>query len=936
MIVAISGWRGCNLIRTPGGAAAPARDEATQEGNGAFAREGCYLAAPGIVGYCFREDWQGSMNRNVEVSSRSYCRAAWPLKLSTLSVRKTERPGLPGGIALMGILLAVALPSPAFAGEPRRAPAGPSPSSTYRAVLDQYCVVCHNQQLRTAELMLDKADVTDVRKDAEVWEKVLDKLRAGAMPPAGMPRPDQATYNSFAGYLETALDRAATAEPHPGRVAVHRLNRAEYAKVIRDLLGITNLDVESLLPADDSGYGFDNIADVLSVSPTLLERYMSAAGRVSRLALGDRTMRPNLVTYDVPQFLVQDERMSEDLPFGSRGGIAIRHDFPLDGEYTLKIRLGRGPNDRILGLAERHQLEVRLGGARIKLFTVGGEHSGKPAADAAAASDPKVAAGPKKESAPGDKYEYNADAGLEVRFEAKAGPRLVGVDFLDETTEPEGAIPSEMAGLYAVRKVIFKGAGPSVAQVTINGPYNSTGPGETPSRLRIFVCRPADAAEELPCARKIISTLARHAYRRPVTNRDLRPLLRLYESGRKTGDFEAGIGMAIEGILISPKSLFRVEHDPANLAPGTVHRISDLELASRLSFFLWSSIPDDELLDVAAAGKLRNPTILEQQVRRMLRDPRSDALIANFAGQWLYLRKVPTLAPDRVQYPNFDENLRHAFEQETQLFLESNLQEDRSVLNLLNADYTFLNERLARFYGIPNVYGNQFRRVPLAGHDERRGLLGQGSILTVTSYANRTSPTIRGKWLLENVLGTPPPPPPPNVPSLKEDDAESGKVLTMRERMEEHRKNPTCAGCHMRMDPLGFALENFDGIGEWRTTEANVPINASGELPDGVKFDGPAGLRKILLAHPDQFASTVTERLLTYALGRGVEYYDKPAIREVTRKAASCDYRWSSIILGVVESTPFQMRVTKPQDSGAVKTMMSQNRVRQGKAGAER
>ena len=778
--------------------------------------------------------------------------------------------------------------------------------------------------------MLDKANLADVRTDAEVWEKVLDKLRAGAMPPAGMPRPDQATYDGFANYLETGLDRAAAANPQPGRVAVHRLNRAEYANVVRDLLGVTGLDVESMLPADDSGYGFDNIADVLSVSPTLLERYMSAAGRVSRLALGDRTMRPNLVTYDVPQFLVQDERISEDLPFGSRGGIAIRHDFPLDGEYTLKIRLGRGPNDRILGLADPHQIEVRLDGARIKVFTVGGEHSGKPVADAAAASDPKIPAGPKKGSTlpdKGDKYEYNADAGLEVRFKANAGPRLVGVDFLNEITEPEGAVPSEMADLYAVRKVIFKGLGPSVAEVTINGPYDATGPGETPSRRKILICHPANSAAELPCAQKIISTLARRAYRRPVTDRDLRPLLHLYEAGRKNGDFEAGIGMAIQGILISPKFLFRVEHDPANLAQGTVHRISDLELASRLSFFLWSSIPDDELLDVAAAGKLKNPVVLEQQVHRMLRDPRSDALITNFAGQWLYLRKVPTLAPDRVQYPNFDENLRDAFEEETQLFLESNLREDRSVLSLLNADYTFLNERLARFYGIPNVYGTEFRRVSLAGHDERRGLLGQGSILTVTSYANRTSPTIRGKWLLENVLGTPPPPPPPNVPSLKEDDADGGKVLTMRERMEEHRKNPVCAGCHVRMDPLGFALENFDGIGQWRTTESGVPINASGELPDGAKFDGPAGLRKVLLAHPDQFAGTVTERLLTYALGRGMEYYDMPAIRKIAKKAAECDYRWSSIILGIVESTPFQMRETRPQDSGTAKTMMSQNRV---------
>jgi len=812
------------------------------------------------------------------------------------------------------------------------APRTPNPDAStaapYRAVLNQYCVVCHNEQLHTAGLALSKMDVANVPEGAETWEKVIAKLRTGAMPPAGMPRPDKPTYDAFASYLETALDHAAVAKPNPGRLAVHRLNRAEYTNAIRDLLA-TDIDVESLLPVDDSGYGFDNIADVLSVSPMLLVRYMSAAGKVTRSAIGDPNILPNLETYDVPPLLAQDERMSEDLPFGSRGGMAIRHSFPLDGEYLIKIHLQRAgiEHDRqIIGLSEPHQLDVRVDGARIKLFTVGGE---QPENSESATGTPNASA--KKKFG----YDYRsadtADAHLEVRFAAKAGMRLVGVNFLNDASEREGVLDSPLAEFRILDKSSegrsdspgTKEDAPAVSQVSISGPYNAKGLGETPSRSKIFVCRPVNSADELPCASKILSRLARSAYRRPVSEGDVQALLNLYKIGRKEGGFEAGIGMALQRILVSPEFLFRIEQDPASVAPGTAYRISDLELASRLSFFLWSSIPDSQLLNLAAAGKLKEPAVLEQQVRRMLADSRSNALVTNFFGQWLYLRNMPGVHPDQEAFPEFDENLREAFEQETQLFLESNLREDRSVLDLLNADYTFVNERLARFYGIPNVYGSHFRRVSLNGHEERRGLLGQGSILTVTSYANRTSPTIRGKWLLTNVLGTPPPPPPPDVPSLKETPP-NGKVLTMRERMEQHRANAACAVCHAQMDPLGFALENFNGVGEWRTvSEAGSPVDASGVLPNGIKFNGPAELRNVLLSHPEQFADTVTDRLLTYALGRGVEYYDQPAVRKITREAASGNYRWSSLILGIVNSVPFEMRMSKPQ----AKTTVSQNQV---------
>lgn len=793
-----------------------------------------------------------------------------------------------------------------------------SPASQYRTVLNRYCFTCHNEKLKTADLILSKVDVENPAAEAPTWEKVVRKLRTRAMPPAGAPRPDEAFYDSFATYLETALDRSAAAKPHPGRTAIHRLNRSEYTNAVRDLLAVA-INSESLLPDDESTYGFDNIGDVLSVSPVLLERYMAAARKISRLAIGDPSTRLAFETYEIPKLLNQDERIGEDLPFGSRGGTAVRHYFPVDGEYVIRIKLQRNSRDYIRGLAEQHQLDVRLDGARIKLFPVGGEHYGKTSplySRASPLGDPKQ-----------EEYEHGMDAGLEVRFPAKTGTRTVGVAFLEEDAAPEGALQPPLTQF----DVTFKGGNPAIESVTIGGPFDTKGLGETPSRRKILICGPqnraatakersSDRTDDEACATKILSTLAHRAYRHPITQKDIQTLLSFYRAGvaAKEGSFEAGIGKAIERILVGPEFLFRVERDPANVAPGTAYRISDLELATRLSFFLWSSIPDEQLLDLAERGKLKNAEVLQQQVRRMLADSRSKALVTNFAAQWLNMRTIQKISPDPEAFPDFDENLRDAFQQETELFFESMLREDRGVMDLLNADYTFVNERLARHYGIPNVYGNHFRRVTLAD-EARMGLIGQASILTATSYATRTSPTLRGKWVLENILGAPPPPPPPNVPSLKDRGAD-GKILSVRQQMELHRANSACAVCHTRMDPLGFALENFDAIGRWRTASGadNTPVDSSGVLPDGTKFNGPAELRQILLRHQQEFVSTVTEKLLTYALGRGVLYYDAPAIRAITRDAAASNYRWSSIILGIVKSIPFQMRMSRSSDEWQV------------------
>ncbi len=796
---------------------------------------------------------------------------------------------------------APSVPSAQTTAPPTQAAPEAAGASPYRLVLDRYCVTCHNQQLRTADLTLDRLDLDQVNHTPDLWEKVVQKLRSRSMPPTGRPRPDHATYEALASWLETALDRAAAANPRPGRAAVHRLNRTEYTNAIRDLLHL-EIDGRSLLPADESGHGFDTIADLLSVSPGLLERYMSAATKISRQAVGDVAQRPVIETYSVRPTLVQDGRMSDALPFGTRGGIAIRHHFPVDGEYVIKIRLQRTWMDEIRGLAEPHQLEVRLDRARLELFAIGGKYT-DPAPDYRLRQEQGPAA---DDALARLQYEMTADAGLEVRFSAKAGTRLVGVAFQKDTLAPEGVLrPRPSVSSFAFRSI--KDTDPGVDTVQIIGPYNATALGDTPSRRRILVCRPAGPDDEDRCATEILATLARRAYRRPATDADVETLLGFYQAAGRTKGFEAGIGLALERLLVDPDFLFRVERDVTS-ARGSVYPVSDVELASRLSFFLWSSIPDDELLDLAERGRLRDPAVLDAQVRRMLADRRSTALVSNFAGQWLYVRNMRLVFPDPEAFPEFDDNLRDAFQRETELFVESILHEDRSVLDLLRADHTFLNARLARHYGVPNVYGNHFRRVT-AG-EARRGLLGHGSILTVTSYAHRTSPVMRGKWLLENILGAPPPPPPADVPALEEND-DGVHARSVRERLEQHRRSPVCASCHARMDPLGFALENFDAIGRWRETgDAATAIDASGTLPDGTAFSGPVEFRAALLneTYRGQFATTVTRKLLTYALGRGLEHSDAPAVRAITREAAPGDYRWSSLILGIVKSVPFQMR----------------------------
>ena len=770
-----------------------------------------------------------------------------------------------------------------------------------RAVLNRYCVGCHNERLRTAGLALDTMDPARVGDHAATWEKVVRKLRTGAMPPVGRRRPDAATYATVASALETALDHVAAADPNPGRTTVHRLNRREYTNAVRDLLAL-EIDGGALLPADNADLGFDNMADILSVSPALLDRYIFAARRISRLAVGDPDIEPTTETYGVPAMRFQDLRMSEDLPFGSRGGIAIRHNFPLDAEYEVRIRLQRQLYDYVRGLQNRQQLEVRLDGERLAVFDIGGAPGTPP---------PRTFAGAVLGDRTWEEYTLHADEDLAVRLSARAGPRVLGVSFVQGRSERDGVLQPRATG--KVLAVAERWSSPSEApeaavdQVSIAGPFDATGSGETPSRERLFVCRPGPGTEEEPCAREILGAVARRAFRRGVTETDLRTLLGFFAAGRRAGGFEAGIQRALESILVDPEFLFRVERDPVDTRPGTIHPVSDLELAARLSFFLWSSIPDDELLDVAARGDLRDPEVLRRQVQRMLADSRAQALVDGFALQWLALRTLSRVVPTPELFPEWDDNLREAFRRETELFVASQIRENRSVLDLVRADYTFANERLARHYGIPNVYGSRFRRVTFSD-GVRGGLLGHGSILTVTSYPTRTSPVLRGHWLLQQMLGSPPPPPPPDVPALP-DRGEGGRPASVRERLEQHRANPVCANCHAPMDPLGFALEHFDAIGKWRATgEGGGPIDASGVFPDGTGFEGLAGLKAMLLGRHEQFVWTVTEKLATYALGRGLEHYDMPAVRAIIRGAAADDYTWSSLVLGIVESTPFQMR----------------------------
>ena len=768
-------------------------------------------------------------------------------------------------------------------GQPATPSARSGTATDARAVVSRYCATCHNARSKTAGLALDSLDLGRVSDDGEVWEKVVRKLRAGAMPPIGAPRPDQATSEALVSWLETTLDRAAVAKPNPGRPALHRLNRAEYANAIRDLVAL-DVDAAALLPPDDSSSGFDNNADVLGVSPALLEHYLSAARKISALAVGDLAIGPSTDTYRVRGDMSQDVHR-EGLPLGTRGGLQVRHTFPLDGEYVIKVKLLETTLASVRGLEYAHQLEVLLDGERIHVASVGGD------ADFSAS--------------PINATDVVNDLGarLTMRLPIKAGPRTLVATFVQKTAA-EDVGRMQQFRRTTVDTTDHTGV-PHVEGITIAGPFKPTGPGETPSRSRVFVCRPTSPAAEGPCATKIIGTLARRAYRRPVVQAELARLVTVYQAGRRDGSFDTGIERALRAILASSKFVFRVEREPAGAASGAPYQISGLDLASRLSFFLWSSIPDDELIDVASRGQLRNPAVLERQVRRMLADPRSRALVDNFAGQWLQLRNLRSTNPDQNEFPDFDDNLRQAFQQEAELLFDSVIREDRSLVDLLTADYTFVNERLAAHYRIPNVYGSHFRRVTLTD-EARKGLLGKGAILMLTSHPDRTSPVVRGKWILDNLLGMPPPPPPNNVPPLE--DSRGAKVRTLREQMEAHRANPVCASCHKLMDPLGFALENFDAVGAWRTRDGGEPIDASGQISDGSRVDGVVTLRQALIKRPEVFVGTFTEKLLTYALGRGLDYYDRPAIRAIVRDAARSDFHFSSLAIAMVKSMPFQMR----------------------------
>ena len=749
--------------------------------------------------------------------------------------------------------------------------------------LQDNCVRCHNSQDTSAAalfagLFFDEIDVMHVIPDAETWEKVIRKLRTGMMPPASEERPDAAQQARFVSYLETTLDRHAAANPNPGRPALHRLNRTEYANAIRDLLAL-EVDADALLPADDSSFGFDNIAGSLGISPVLLERYVAAAGKISRSAIGDLSMPSRQEKYVVRGDLTQNDHIA-GLPFGTRGGMLIEHHFPVDAEYLIRADLvARG--GRMFGSnnGRSEQLEVLLDGERIALY---------------------------------DLAEYDAEQGVQIEMFVTAGPHVLGAAFIKKNHAPVEDVyrPFEFSLFEpAIDPDPYWTFVPHLGSLTVTGPFNPTGRGDTPSRDKIFVCYPESSGEEAACAREIVETMATRAFRQPVDVEQISTLLEFYEQGRAAGGFEAGIELALRRILASPEFMFRFEREPENLSEG-YYAIDDLELASRLAFFLWSSIPDDELLDVAARGRLHDSGMLRRQVERMLADPRSDELIENFAGQWLYLRNLETKGGAVEQFPDFDNNLREAFRTETEMFFASIVREDRNVVDLLTADYTFVNERLAKHYGIPDVYGSHFRRVQ-HGNEARRGLLGQASFLMVTSYPNRTSPVQRGVWVLENIVGAPIPTPPPNVPDLEESAAHESRPQTLRAQMELHTTRPFCAGCHKIMDPVGFALENFDAIGRWRTEEQGAPVNAQARLVDGTELDGAVGLRAALMNYSESFVHTVTEKLMTYALGRGLEYYDMPVVRSIVRDAERNDYRFSSLVMGIVNSDAFRMRAVE-------------------------
>jgi hypothetical protein len=761
---------------------------------------------------------------------------------------------------------------------------GAASADPHRLLVTTYCTGCHSTRLKTGGLVLEGIDLQNPTANAEIWEKVIRKLNGGQMPPQGMPKPKPEAVTELTTYLGTSLDRAAAKSADPGRASIHRLNRSEYANAIRDLLDV-QIDAADYLPPDDESDGFDNIADALRVSPTLLDQYLAASRKIASLAVGDMEITPVSRMIQVPPDLAQ-ERHIEGLPLGTRGGVLIEHNFPLDADYDFSVFLTQNIVGYVTGLEYAHELEISIDGDRVFLAPVGGEDDNQMSDDNLGVAKDTL------------------DARLKSRIPVKAGRHKVAVAFFgrNSATTDEPLQPftrdldlQNMNGL------------PIIDHVQITGPFGGSGPGDTASRKKIFVCRPKTVTEETACAKQILSALAKRAYRRPVTDADVVSLMSLYAEGRKDGSFEKGIQNGLRLILANPKFLFRSEPDPKSAAPGSIYRVSDLELASRLSFFLWSSLPDDELVNVASKGSLRNPAVLGAQVKRMLADPKADAMVSNFAGQWLLLRNLQSQTRDQAVFPNFDDNLRQAMRKETELFFASVMREDRSVMDLLNADYTFVNDRLAQHYGIPGVYGSNFRRVQVTDPN-RRGILGQGSFLTVTSESTRTSPVKRGKYILETMMGTPPPPPPPNVPALKENDESGKNATTLRARLALHREATTCSTCHSVMDPLGLAFENFDAVGRWRTKELGGEVDTAGQLADGTKINGPAALREVLLKKPDQFVKTLTEKLMIYALGRGLEYYDMPVVRSITHDAAKQNYKFSAIVMGIVKSTPFEMK----------------------------
>jgi mono/diheme cytochrome c family protein len=757
----------------------------------------------------------------------------------------------------------------------------------HKHMLTQYCTACHNDKLKTAGWSVTPLDANNLDANQALWEKILRRLSLGEMPPKGMPRPPKEQITEFTSWLAQTLDANAAAHPDPGHATVRRMNRTEYANAVRDLLAL-DVDFSSDMPADDTGYGFDNIADVLTVSPTLMDRYITVAGKIARMATGEGSRKVITTDYKVPKDLFQNgfgvasynERATDDLPLDSRGGGSFKFYAPYDATYTIQVFLNANTSEEgEIDAHNRYEVKVPL---KAGLRVIGASFPKNLALDEHVV--PKTILGPRQPAA------APVPIPLDIQVDGARVQRL---------TVPSVATGPNVSQSFYLRDVM---------QISVVGPYDIKGAGETPSRRKIFICHPSASLAESACAHTILANLARHAYRRPVNEADIAPLMKIYDGGRKGADFDHGIEAALEAVLVSPDFLFMRETDPPKSAAGDVHRISDLELATRLSFFLWSSIPDDQLLAVAQKNQLHNPAVLEAQVARMLADPKSKALTDNFAGQWLYLRRLEYQKPDRRAYPNFDVRLRSAMQTETDMFFDGVVRENRSALDFLDANYTYLNQRLAEHYGIPGVYGTSFRKVMLTPAEHRGGLLGQGAILTVTSYNNRTSVVLRGKWILENLLAAAPPPPPPLVPSL--DDAKNGKTMTVREQMEMHRKNPVCASCHTKMDPLGFSLENYDAVGKWRTGYAGQLVDASAVLPDGTKFDGPTGLENILLSRKDQFIEAMTERLMTYALARGLESYDMPAVRAVRYQAAKDDYHMQTIILAIVQSVPFTMRRT--------------------------